>query len=48
MVSQVSSVAFQLLSHVHLFVTPWTAEWQAPLSSTTSQNLLKFISTEFY
>ena len=34
----------QLLSHVWLFVTPWTAARQAPLSSTCSQSLLKFTS----
>ena len=36
----------QLLSHVRLFATPWTAVHQAPLSFTISQNLLKFMSTE--
>ena len=36
----------QLLGHVWLFATPWTAARQAPLSSTTSQSLLKFTSTE--
>ena len=36
----------QLLSHVRLFVTPWTAAHQAPPSSTISQSLLKFISIE--
>ena len=29
-----------------LFVTPWTAPCQAPLSSTISQSLLRFMSTE--
>ena len=33
----------QSFSRVRLFVTPWTAECQAPLSSTISQSLLKFI-----
>ena len=37
-------VVVQLLSCVHLFVTPWTAAHQAPLSSTISQSLLKFMS----
>ena len=37
---------FQLLSQVQLFVTPWTAACQAPLSSTNSQSLLKFMSIE--
>ena len=36
----------QLLSHLLLFTTPWTVTRQAPLSSTISQNLLKFMSTE--
>ena len=39
---QFSSV--QLLSHVRLFATPWTAECQASLSITNSQSLLKLIS----
>ena len=34
-------VIVQLLSHVWLFVTPWTAALQRPLDSTISQNLLK-------
>ena len=41
---QFSSV--QLLSHVRLFVTPWTAVWQASLSITSSQSLLKLMSIE--
>ena len=36
----------QSLSCVRLFVTPWTAACQAPLPSTISWNLLKFMSTE--
>ena len=36
----------QLLSHVRLFVTPWTAACQASLSFTISQSLLKFMSIE--
>ena len=36
----------QLLSHVQLFVTPWTAAHQALLSSTISQSLLKFMFIE--
>ena len=40
----ISSV--QLLSHVWLFVTPWTAARQASLSITNSQSLLKLMSTE--
>ena len=31
----------QLLSRVHLSVTPWTAALQASLSSTNPQSLLK-------
>ena len=34
----------QSLSHVQLFVTPWTAACQASLSITNSQNLLKLMS----
>ena len=34
-------VAVQLLSRVQLFVTPWTAAFQASLSLTVSQSLLK-------
>ena len=34
------------LSHVLLFVTPWTATHQASLSFTISQHLLKLTSTE--
>ena len=41
---QFSSV--QLLTHVRLFVTPWTAARQASLSITSSQSLLKFMSLE--
>ena len=37
-------VAAQLLSHDRLFVTLWTAAHQPPLSFTTSQSLLKFMS----
>ena len=39
-------VVFQSLSCVQLFETPWTTAHQAPLSSTISQSLLKFISIE--
>ena len=34
------------LSHVRLFVTPWTAAHQSSLSFTISQNLLKLMSIE--
>ena len=40
------SVVVQLPSRVWLFVTLWTAALQAPLSSTVSQSLLKFMSIE--
>ena len=39
-------VVVQLLSHVRLFATPWTAVHQAPLSFTISQSLLKCMSIE--
>ena len=41
---QFSSV--QSLSHVRLFVTPWTAAHQVSLSITNSQSLLKLIFIE--
>ena len=41
---QFSSV--QLLSHVQLFVTPWTVAHQASLSVTNSWSLLKLTTTE--
>ena len=37
-------VVVQLLSHVWLFATQWTAAHQASLSFTISLNLLKLIS----
>ena len=40
----ISSV--QSLSHVRLFVNPWTAARQASLSITNSQSLLKLMSIE--
>ena len=40
------SVAVQLLSHVRLFATPWTAASQASLSCTVSWSLLKLKSIE--
>ena len=36
----------QLLSHVRLFVTPWTAACQASLSITNSQSLLRLMDIE--
>ena len=38
--------SFRSLSHVRLFVTPWTAALQASLSITNSQSLLKLVSIE--
>ena len=43
-IQQFSSV--QSLSHVRLFVTPWTAAHQASLSITNSWSLLKLKSIE--
>ena len=37
---------FSSLSHVQLFVTPWTAACQASLSITNSWSLLKLMSIE--
>ena len=39
-------VVVQLLSRVWLLTTPWTVAHQAPLSSTFSRSLLKFMSIE--
>ena len=41
-----STLAVQSLSHVQLFVTPWTAARQASLSFTISQSLFKLMSIE--
>ena len=41
-----SGVVIQLLSHVQLFVNPWTAAHQASLSLTVSRSLFKLMSTE--
>ena len=43
-ICRVSSV--QLLSHVRLFATPWTAPHQASPSITNSRSLLKLMSIE--
>ena len=45
MLSLLLIAVVQLLSHIWLFVTPWTAIHQAPLS-TVSQSLIKFMSIE--
>ena len=39
-------VVVQWLSYVRLFVTPWSAARQAPVSSPISRSLLKFMSVE--
>ena len=39
-------IVVQLLNHVWLFATPWTAAHQASLSFTISWSLLKLMSTE--
>ena len=39
-------VVVQLLSHVQLFVTPWSEAHHVSLSFTISQRLLKFMSIE--
>ena len=39
--------SIQSLSYVQLFATPWTAAYQASLSITNSQSLLKFMSIEW-
>ena len=46
---EVPSIQFgsaQLLSHVRLFMTPWTAACQASLSITSSWSFIKLISIE--
>ena len=40
------SFVVQLLSHVQLFATPWTAARQASLSFTISRSMLKLMSIE--
>ena len=40
------ALSVQLLSHVVLFATPWTAACQASLSITNCQSLLKLMSIE--
>ena len=44
--SVINLLSVQLLSHVLLFVTPWTAAFQASLSITNSWSLLKLMSIE--
>ena len=45
-IKAINSYSVQLLSHVQLFATPWTAACQASLSITNSQSLLKLMSIE--
>ena len=40
-------VLVQSLSHVQIFAIPWTAAFEAPLSSTTSRSLLQLMCTEW-
>ena len=44
--SSVQSSSVQLLSHVRLFATPWTAARRASLYIINSRSLLKLMSTE--
>ena len=44
--SRIQFSSVQLLSHVWLFETPWTAARQASLSVTSSRSLLKLMSIE--
>ena len=44
--ANMTHVVVQLLSHVQLFPTPWTAAWQASVSSTISCSVFKFMSFE--
>ena len=46
LVTPVCFSSVQLLSHVRLFATPWTAACQAFLSITSSWSLLKLMSIE--
>ena len=39
-----TNIVVQLLSHIQLFVTPWTVALQGSLSFTISWSLLKFMS----
>ena len=45
-VSDIRFSSVQSLSHVWLFVTPWTAARQVSLSTTNCQSLLKLMSSE--
>ena len=47
LVENYSVVVVQLLSHVRLFATPWTAAHQISLSFTISRSLFKFVSSQW-
>ena len=46
-VSSIFLLFVQLLSHIQLFATPWTAECQASLTSIVFWSLFKFMSIEW-
>ena len=46
LLSRKGSASVQPLSHVRLFATPWTAAFQASLSTTNSRSLLTLMSIE--
>ena len=46
LLSPLQNSSVQLLRHVQLFVTPWTAAHQASLSISNSPSLLKLMSIE--
>ena len=45
-ISKLTLGSVQLLSHVQIFATPWTAAYQASLSITNTQNLFRLMSIE--
>ena len=46
LIKHTSFIVVQLLSHVQLFTSPWTAARQASLSFIVSQSFLKLMSIE--
>ena len=46
-IRDVAVAVVQSLSHVQLFVTPWTAAHQVPVLFTISWSLLRFMSLDF-
>ena len=46
LIKHTSFIVVQLLSHVQIFTTPWTAALQASLSFIVSQSILKLMSIE--